>query len=60
MSEEKFLEYVEERMMYKTRYELLLKYLMFQIETESYISSEKLKQFIDYLEPQKEEGESNE
>lgn len=44
---------------YKVKYQVLLNYLKFQIEKETYISALDLKRFIDGLEPMK-EGELNE
>lgn len=44
---------------YKVKYQVLLNYLKFQIEKETYISTSDLKRFIDGLEPMK-EGELNE
>lgn len=44
---------------YKVKYQVLLNYLKFQIEKETYINASDLKKFIDSLEPMK-EGEFNE
>ena len=48
----------EELIEYKIKYQILLKYLKFQIEKETYINVDKLKLIMEVLE--KEEGEESE
>ncbi len=48
----------EELIEFKIKYKILLDYLKFQIEKETYVNVEKLKDFVSILE--KEEGEKSE